>query len=404
MNFSCPFCGGSRLEHLRNCPKIYTLTKKKEFNQKAKKDYFGQSPNIFVGRYGYPNVNVGLLSNDYLEADVDNPIHWAKSKYEIPKIVDLRSSLINSSFKTSVKSFEDKYVELSKEVSMSKKPVDVEINLNKRPTFDIKLDTDATPYGPSVKLEKARITQNPNIPGHVDKVASDTNLKASEGISYLYSKGYDEHYLTKIISAGNLGLGKKRKIVPTRWSITAVDDTLGKEIISEIKDYNEFGYSAQFGGYLGNYYLLLYFPHSWSYELFETYVGNPEQYNPEIVETATDFENYYGRKNYASNTAGGYYATRFSILEYLKEKKRQSSVLALRFITDEYYMSLGVWVVRNAVRDAAMKKPINFSSKELMLKYAEIIIKKKFGFNLGVLIKKSMLLKNLNTQKKIFDF
>jgi len=233
---------------------------------------------------------------------------------------------------------------------------------------------------------------------------SDDELKAVKGIDYLYDKGYDEHFLTKLISVGNLGLQQNRKLVPTKWSITAVDDTLGKKLIKEVKDYNEYNYVAHFGGYLGNYYLILFFPEIWSYELFETYVGDPKKPRPGEIETATDYENYKGRKNYATNTVGGYYAARLGILEYLKKQKRQSSVLTLRFITNEYYMALGVWVVRQATRHALQSKPLEFSSKELMMKYASLLIKKKFSFNLNNLTDISMLLKEMRSQKKLTHF
>lgn len=404
MNFSCPYCGGSRLEHLRNCPKVYTVINQNQFNQKAKKDYFGASPNVFIGRKGYPNINVGFLSNENLPEKVDSPKEWANEKFDIPKIVDMRSSLINSRFKADVKKFDEKFLEITKEISMASKPVDIEVHLDRKPNFNINLDNDITPYGPMAKLEKASITENPKIENHVDKTVSDTDLKANEGLNYLYSKGYDEHFLTKLISVGNLGIKDNRKLVPTRWSITAVDDTLGKNLISEIKEFPEYEFAAHFGGYLGNYYLILFFPEIWSYELFETYVGDPKKFDLSKVETSTDFENYGGRKDYASNTVGGYYAARLGILEYLKERKRQSSVLALRFITDEYYMALGVWVVREAARNSLKNSPIRFSSMELMLKYSELLIKKKFGFDTNTLLKQSMLLVGLKNQKKLTEY
>ena len=77
MDFSCLYCGGSRLYHLRNCPKVYSLIKKKAFNEKAKQDYFGESPNVFIGRYGYPKVNVGFLSNNTVPKDIDKPKLWS---------------------------------------------------------------------------------------------------------------------------------------------------------------------------------------------------------------------------------------------------------------------------------------------------------------------------------------
>ncbi len=402
MDFSCKYCGGSRLHHLRNCPKVYSMIKQKQFNDKSKKDYFGESPNVFIGRYGYPKVNVGFLSNDNVPRDIDTPKLWSEKNYHIPKIVDLRSSLVNSKFKVDVKSFDDKFLEITQEISQAKKPVDVEVHLDKKPNYNINFNNDITPYGPSVNLEKADITENPSIPRQVDKVVTDTDLKAVGAIGYLYDKGYDEHFLTKLISVGNIGIKENRKLVPTRWSITAIDDTLGKKLISEIKDYNMYDYVAHFGGYLGNYYLILFFPDIWSYELFESYIGEKEK--ARVEETASDYEKYEGRKEYAKNTVGGYYAARLSILEYLKKKKKQASVLALRFIDSEYYMPLGVWVVRQAVRHCLKSKPIVFSDKELMMKYANMLLKKKYNLDAEFWLKQSKLFKEINTQKKLSFF
>jgi hypothetical protein len=139
------------------------------------------------------------------------------------------------------------------------------------------------------------------------------------------------------------------------------------------------------------------FPHSWSYELFETIVGERSSF-------ATDYEGYDGRKEYADNTAGGYYAARHAILEKLSLMKRQSGVLALRFITNEYWAPLGVWVVREATRKSVASKPIEFASKELMLKYASAFIKKRFNFNIDVLLRQSRLLDMMERQRRIVDF
>ena len=75
------------------------------------------------------------------------------------------------------------------------------------------------------------------------------------------------------------------------------------------------------------------------------------------------FNSFFGRKKYAENTVGGYYAARIAVLEQLRIIKKQSSVLALRFVDpNEYIAPLGVWVVREAVRRALKSKPIIFYS------------------------------------------
>lgn len=377
--------------------KVYQELNKEPFKFKSvelKKDFFGKSPNIFVGKYGYPDIKVGVLATDnYLNND--NIPLWKKEEYEINQILNLRKDLLNSRFEVNVKNLNNKFLDLSKELSLSSMPTDVEINLKTKPTFHLNVNKENTPHGPNAQLEKMRITENVKVPTKIQKIVDDTDLKANSAIIKLYDK-FDEHYLTKLLSVGNLGLKPQRKLVPTRWSVTAVDDNVGKHIIDEIKHYEKLSYSVFFGYYLGNYYIVLTFPDVWSYELFETHVnGNGYNY---------DVEGYTGRKSYAENTAGGYYTVRLAITEKFQEMKRQAKVIALRFVTDEYYAPLGVWVTREAARTAMSNKPIEFSSKELMLKYLKHFVRKKFNYDIDFMLRDSKLLKEIKSQKKLWEF
>jgi hypothetical protein len=378
-------------------PKKISIDAKQRFNQNAKQDYFGASPNIFVGKFGYPDINVGILNvEDYNKHD--EPLTWVKEMTTIPQIIDLRTQLVNSSFTANIKTFDNKLLEMSQEISLSSKPVDVEINLTKKPQISLTMFDDAMPHGAKVDIKSARLTENPKVPHAVERAVDDIYFKANDAVFSLYQKGFDEHYLTKVFSLANLGLKKNRKLVPTRWSITAVDDLIGKQIISEIKDYQHSNYFAFFGGYQGNYYLIMMFPDCWSYELFEMIITEQGMF-------ATDYESFQGRKEYAYSTAGGYYAARFAILERLRAMKRQASVLALRFIDpNEYIAPLGVWVVKEATRAALQNKPIEFATKELMLHYAKLIGSRKFGCNVEKIIEESLLLKNMQNQSKLTQF
>ena len=366
-------------------------------------NYFGSSPAPFVGRFDYPNISVGILSPPEQREDswlLDAPGHWAKNNFGIDKIIGFRSSLINSNFKTHVKN-RTKFLDISQEVGMASKPVDVEINLEKKPTFHFTTQPNITPIGPTARLKKAEITSNPKISKKVDYVVSDTDLKANQGLIYLYERGFDENFLSKLLSVANLGTETNRKLVPTRWSITATDDALGKHLIDEIKNYDETDCIAYFGGFLGNYYFIMLFPDVWSYELFEI---DASTFSPAKKNWWTDYEGYAGRKNYASVTVGGYYAARLPILNKLKKLRRQASILALRFVTSEYYAPLGVWVVREATRKAMMSKPIKFGDKDAMLKYAKEFIHHKFNINTDIIFGDSKLLDNIKIQTKLSAF
>lgn len=393
----------SRNCQIKDCP--ICAREKAIFNirsQWLKEDFQGSTPTPFVGRVGYPHVNVGLMSLTSISETAwkhDAPNYWAEHNYSVPQVVDLRSSLINSRFKASVRS-SSKVLELAQEVGIAYRPADVEVNLEKKPSLSVKYDYQITAMGPSAKLKSARLVSNPKVHTKVDKVVSDTDLKATEGINYLYESGFSENVLSRMLSIGTLGVKMQRKLVPTRWSITATDDAIGKNIVNELQDFSEHDPSFYFGDYLGNYFLVCVFPGLWGYELFEMYVPKDGR----IHSYTTDWESFRGRKDYADNTTGGYYACRIGVLERLKEIKRKGSVLVLRFISDEYNAPLGVWVVREATRKAMHGKPLEFGDKDLLLTYVKHFAKKRFGANVEPILKQSKLLDQILVQKRLGEF
>ncbi len=303
-----------------HCPILNNMSFEKRVDFDPKEDFMGDTPNVFVGSYGYPNVNVGILSTEDYQNN-DEPLLWSERETPIGDIVDLRSVMVNSSFKADVKNMKEDYLDIGKEVAMAEDPVDVEVKLKKKPKFRLDVDQDLMPQGPKVDLEKARLTENPRVPKIVDKAVYDDEWKAEDAMMSMYERGIDVHHITKMLSVGNVGVKTERKLVPTRWSITGVDSTISENLREEIKDYQEYGYHAYFGGAWGNYYLVLFFPDVWQYELFETYA--PSWQWKETGDYAKDYEPYDGRTGYVDETAGAYYASRLAVTEKLRELQRQ---------------------------------------------------------------------------------
>ena len=382
---------------------------KLQINKSFKQEFQGSIPAPFIGRFGYPKVNIGILSPQINDNDTnyDSPKGWSRSNADIGEIATLRYGLVNSRLKWNIKDANSpqRFLSICKEAGMASKPIEAEVALKKIPTLNFKQEKEIIPWGPASEIKTASITSNVKVDSRIERVVSDTDLKAAPAIASLYQKGFEEQALTKLISVGNVGLGRNRRLVPTRWSITAVDDTIGKNLIAEIKTFQQGDYKAYFGGGWGNYYLLLFFPEIWSYELFETYLDR--QVNPWSQKGymySTDYESFEGRKNYAEETAGGYYACRIAVLGKMKENKRQNSCLALRFITPEYNIPLGVWVCREAARKSLQARPTSFSSEESMINYAKQFIQLKFGFDINKLIKNSKLLKQKKEQKNLKQY
>ena len=149
---------------------------------------------------------------------------------------------------------------------------------------------------------------------------------------------------------------------------------------------------------MGNAYLIMLFPNVFSYELFELYLPG-SSWNPgKEIKAATDYENFDGRKTYASDTAGGYYASRLPILEYLESIKKQASVLVIRIELPSYWAALGVWVVRESVRKALANKKLEFTDIKELTESSRKIGMIKFGFDTMKILKKSKILDSMKTQ------
>lgn len=362
-------------------------------------------PSVFIGsKLKYPHVNVGILSP--LERDDNAWLYsaekfWAENNFQINDVLKIRESLINSRFQSNVHdSSNKKFVQIAQEIAIASNPVDVEIELKNRLELDSKKDRVVTPNGMTARLKKARITGNVKVHRQLEKVMGD-EIKAGEGINYLYKKSFDVYALSKILSVGVLGLKTQKKLVPTRWSITATDDTIGKTLIEKIKDCKTIeNFELFFGEFLGNQYVILLFPDVFNFELFELYLPKSSWNPSDELKASTDFESFFGRKEYASSTAGGYYATRLSILEYLNSINRQASVLAIRLETPSYWAGLGVWVVRESVRKS-MKRKMEFASKEELISAARQISKIKYNFDNSQIIQRSKIINDVLKQKKL---
>ena len=377
------------------------------------KDFSGVSPPaIFIGsKLTYPKVNVGILTpieNTENPANFNNPNEWVANNYDIKRISALRTGLINSRFKADVFQARNqgRLLELSQEIAMSMKPANVEIHLEKKPTIrKVYFEDTSLPVGPAAELKHATLIENVKISNKVQKVVYDTDLKAIDGLRYLNDKGFDENQLQQLLSVGVLGLGKNRKLVPTKHSITAVDSNLGEDLILNVKHYEKiYDYKLFYGNYFGNYYLVLMFPEIWGYELFETFIANKLADKNEELNYTTDYESYKKRTTYADQCAGGYYANRFSVLNYLQAEKKQARVICYRFTTEEYEVPLGVWVVRQGVKKTMSNECLVFESKEKLMDKAREIVLLKFNYNLDNMFAKTKLLAEMKKQNKLSNY
>jgi len=407
MKSMCLACKGRNWCGVSRCPVLDSMQAKFKMKEAIKSpEIFGSSPPAtFIGRYGYPNINVGiLLPSEHGDTSVmDSPKIWHEQRMDIGKILEFRSSLINSRRKELVDATRpDKFLETVQEIALSSKPIETEVVLTKIPKFSMSFDFNASPFGPSETVKKARITENPVVKKRVEYITSDVDFKAVDGVLDLYNHGQDVYDLTKLLSVGLLGLKKQRKLVPTRWSITAVDSILAERLLKDVKTYPSVDEFLLFeSNYIGNYFEVLLMPTGWMFEQVEMALpGGLWSQGVKDVNVINDYEFYWGRKTYAKDVAGAYYSGKLAVLEYLKKIGRQAGVLIIREIRPEYFSEVGVWKVREAIREAMSKKPLAFDSLEYALKRINVMLKIKSD----VWSKKSKVIEMMKKQRRIVDY
>ncbi len=346
-------------------------------------------PSVFVGSYNYPKVFVGPMVPP-IHGDtslLDNPEKWKGRSLE--EIVNFRLNLVRGIQKIPISQTDGRYIENLQEVTMSSKPTDSDLIFEKAPS-SISLDGESAPFGPIGQVKSAKFSDTHSVKS-IEKAFYDKDLKAQDAVLNLYNSGIEISKIQKCFSIGMLG--QKRKLVPTRWSIAATDDIVSKSLTDEILDYDLID-SCQVFSYehLGNAFSVILFPHRWIYEMIESWYSNG------ILGFGSDFEDARGI-NHPPAIAGAYFAARLGVTEYLSKQKIQAGVVILREIRPEYSIPVGVWQVREGIREAMKQNPAiteNFEDA-LILASSKMSVSKSEWLSHGNISK-------LMRQKTLSDF
>jgi len=328
-------------------------------------------PSIFVGSYGYPKVGVGPMVPP-IHGDttlLDSPELWLGKTLE--DIVNFRLSLVRGIEKISIQNTQGRFIENLHEVAMSSHSIDTDLQFHKTTLPVTTIDGESAPFGPVGDIKSAKFFGTRSDKS-IERVYYDHDLKAQDAVLTLYNKGIDISKIQKCFSIGMLG--KKRKLVPTKWSITATDDIISKSLVSEILEFDLIDSCRIFShDHLGNMFSVILFPHRWLFEMQEAW------HDENKVGFGFDSEDARGI-DHPPAIAGAYFAAKLGVAEYLVQKKLQAAVLVLREVRPEYAVPVGVWQIREAVRAAMKKEPyiagnfidgVNFASKRMSIGKSE---------------------------------
>ena len=285
---------------------------------------------------------------------LDKPEMWSGKSIE--EIVSYRLSLVRGVMIYDIHRPAGRYIESLQELAMANKPAESEALFEKKPVPDLEqvkkkgFDIESVPFGLVGDLKSFRTSCSIRADERLENAYYDTDLEAKSAIVSLYDKGVDLSTIQRIFSLGMLGSAKKRRLVPTRWSISATDDIVSSYLVKNTETNNVVDcFEVYKYSHLGNYYSIILIPDQlWSFEMQEAWFDTQGN-----LGFAVDFEDANGLQQYPSSVAGAYFAARLAVAEHLSKRKRKAAALILREIhSDEYVVPVGVWQIREGIRQA----------------------------------------------------
>ena len=343
-------------------------------------------PSVFIGSWNYPKVYAGPMiapvSGD--TTIMDMPESWIPQSKSQEDIIGYRMSLVRGKQLVGIKDLESGFVEKLQEISLAENSIESEAEFFKKPRGSSFSD-EHTPHGPSAIIQKFDI-ENVRWEHRLEKAFYDTDLKAADAVVDLNKKGIPFSNIQKAFSVGAMGVGKRRKLVPTRWSITACDSTIGDRLLKTVRfnDIIDTTRVYEFSS-LNNYYAIMLIPTEWQYEWMEAFLQVLGR--EELI--FSDYETNSGKKEY-SRVGGCYYTCKMAVLEALERESKQAGVIVLREAYNGY-VPLGVFNVRENVRNAMDQAPLEFEDMKTALSY----ISTKLKLPVEKFVKQSDLLKEL---------
>lgn len=358
-------------------------------------------PSIFVGRYGYPKVRIGPMIPP-LHGDttiLDRTELWTGKNLE--EIASYRLSLVLGTMNVNIHDISSRYLENMQELAMSERPAETEATFEKTPVVDVhmqkelRLDHVAPPFGPAAPLRGFKMSSL-SADQRIETVYYDTDLRAADAMMELYRRSVEMSIIQRVLSMGMLGVKKKRKLVPTRWSISATDDIISSMLVKEIEMNPTIDlFEVTRYSHLANYYSIILIPDDrWIFEMIESWFTSRGQ-----VATGADNEDERGL-NHNPTIAGAYFAARLAVAEHLARRHKKAGAIVLREIHPNYVMPLGVWQIREGVREALKKPPQKFERFDHAMSFACSYM----SLSKNEVVQKSRLWKSFKGQTKISDF
>lgn len=382
---------GQERRNILNKTKLDFYKQIKQYQQTLKptKEIEGIGSAPIVGEKNYPLLKIHNVSTE----DKNNSFFKSGNivKQEYTEIFKTKAkNILGSTQESHIRKTTQRINEEIIDIYKSKKEIEFNSTFQNELKFDKILTNKVSGImGSKNELESLEATQNTQTSKQIEKY-SEGDTKAREAIINLYKQGKNEHQIIHLLALGVFGIQINKKLVPSRWAITAYDQTIEKHLHKEIIKYNSINkFEVYYYKNKSDTHVNILLPDSYHGEHFEDWEG---QIKPDY------FNNNNKLSTSEPNNAGGYFATKIALHEHLQKRKKQAAAIMIRVIRN-YDVPLGVVFVRECVRESFKNKIFETTDfKEL-----QEFVKRKFPIHYPHLINSKVLLEQ-RKQKKLNQF
>lgn len=318
-------------------------------------------PTAVVGERGYPSVPVIVGVPPGVRGEsakiYDDPQGWW-GRLGLADILRLRGYQVSSITRVNASEPFTLYEREVGVAAISARPVDTEVVLERLPRPITRLDPFVGATGPTAPAKEIRVVGNAYLPKKLEEIIWD-DVSAEDAVSELIRGGVDTYSIVRAMSLGFLGRIRRRKLVPTRWAITAVDRAAVKYFLSRLRDWPSIdGVSVHVLEYLMNRFYVILYPGNYHVEWLEVWrprTGLTEGASSSVIIYSRDYGT--GR---TSTLDGGFDAARHGLVRALYERGRKASAIIVRVIEPGYVVGVGNWHIRETVYRAVRSEGVTF--------------------------------------------
>lgn len=384
--------------------KIINRTKNEFFKQikayqktlKPTKEIEGYGTAPIVGEKNYPFLQIHNSSNEDKANNFMNSGEIVKQGYK--EIFHLKAkNILGSTQNTHIRRTTDRINNEIIDIYKSKKAIEFNSTFEKELKFDKVLSNKVSGImGSKNELESLNATENTSTNKQIEKYESN-DAKAKEAVIKLYEHGENEQQIIHLLALGIFGVSINKKLVPSKWAITAYDTMIQNHLHKKILKYNPINqYEVYYYQNKSDTHVNILLPDHYMGTHTEDWANSySDEWNGFNVDW---FNNANKLSTPKALNAGGYYATKIALNEHLNSRKKQAAAIMIRRIRD-YDVPLGVVFVRECVRESFKNQVFKTSS------FSELdnFIKTKFPDHYKHFIN-SKVLKEQKKQMKLNKF